>query len=132
MVCGRDHDGAHFLFDGLRGVDQNVDDHLLQALEIAFDFRDIPVQLQFHLGFSADLIGDQPQAALNDFIQIHLIVQYPVIPFGKLAQTFDDRLDAIGPLGHILQQNHYVAFENFVIQAGDLQVPGHRGNIRPK
>ena len=67
-------------------------------------------------------LAHQPQAALDDLVEVDLVVQDSVVPLGELAQPLDDRLDAVGPLGHVLQQHRDVALEDIVIEPGDLQV----------
>ena len=87
---------AAALLDGLLGVHQQIEHHLLQLVGIRQGERKFPVQFQ-HYGYILylELVTAQGQGALDNFVQVHRLA-LRFFPAGKQQQIFDDSSGALG------------------------------------
>ena len=107
---------------GLAGIDDQIDDDLLQLLGIAFEGRKVRPQVQLDVGELVDLIVDQARTLVDDVVDVDRVGQQSLILTGEGLETLDNPLDPFGTVGHVIDQGQDVLTKEVVLQSGDLEV----------
>src|SRR5690606_13350841 len=132
LGAGGDDDGAAVL-DRLAGVDQQVHEHLVDLRQMAFDRRQLAVEL-LDPDLVLEVVPDDVEGRLHALVQVrgpHLVAAADV---GNLLEVLHDLGDALDALTRFVQQLGQVAGDEVDVQAlapgADVLAQFRRGRLQ--
>ena len=105
IEAGADMDPAIPLRQGLQGVQQHIDEDLLQLLGVALHQGQIVGHLQSaDVGVFLDLVVQDHGGCLQDLLDVHPLGQFAGVLPGHMLEVLYDAADPIGIAGDLRQQ----------------------------